>query len=724
MTTAPTTRRSDIEGLRAVAILAVVLDHLLGRPVGGYLGVDVFFVVSGFVITTNLLREHSGTGRIDLLGFARRRALRLLPAAAITIAVTVVIAVAVLPSGRAASVARDAVFAAIGAANWHFAADGTNYFARDAPPSPLQHFWSLAVEEQFYLAWPLLMVLVLGWSRRAAVALVLVLAVASALCAGMAEPVGGYFATQSRVWELASGSLLAFVPDPLGHHHRLRRVVRACSGTVLLAVLLAGDERLGAPMPIAIPAVLAAAGIILSGGQNRESPRLVSAPAQGLASISYPLYLWHWPVIVLLPAVLPGAPPHVLLPLSLLVPLALSIATTWGVERPVRSWATARSAPERDTPSRSRRPLRHRARGRLGQDRSRALLAGMVALSTIAILLCVKAVGADQSRVDSSVADGEVAATAERDPAADPDRTGAVADPDRDDTDVDPDGTAGPALDQRRAAAIRAGLGLRSWPSTTPSIDDVSADDYLTRQVSSPRWADVLRCSQQTGGRDRTSCTFGAPDGRLAVLVGDSTAAFTMPALRQLVEGEGSAWRILDLARFGCPFTAAEIHFDTDGDGCERHKQQVVTTIEELQPDLVLVMNAEGSRDESTPLVDGLRDLLDETRTDAAIAFLLPNPVGPDIRSCAVPGGRPAMCETRPSAQQRRLVARLDGVRLVDTTPVWCASSRCPAVIDDQLVRVDALHVTPEAAATAASAMGRALSAAGIELGRSTDDGS
>ncbi|QKS21626.1 hypothetical protein HUN58_18285 [Curtobacterium sp. Csp1] len=286
----------------------------------------------------------------------------------------------------------------------------------------------------------------------------------------------------------------------------------------------------------------------------------------------------------------------------------------------------------------------------------------MVALSTIAILLCVKAVGADQSR-------------------ADPDRTGAVADPDRDDTDLNPDGTAGPALDQRRAAAIRAGLGLRSWPSTTPSIDDVSADDYLTRQVSSPRWADVLRCSQQTGGRDRTSCTFGAPDGRLAVL-------------GQLVEGEGSAWRILDLARFGCPFTAAEIHFDTDGDGCERHKQQVVTTIEELQPDLVLVMNAEGSRDESTPLVDGLRDLLDETRTDAAIAFLLPNPVGPDIRSCAVPGGRPAMCETRPSAQQRRLVARLDGVRLVDTTPVWCASSRCPAVIDDQLVRVDALHVS------------------------------
>ena len=213
--------RTDIDGLRGLAVLAVFAGHL-GLPLapGGFVGVDVFFVISGFLITSLLVREASRTGRISLLGFYARRARRILPAAAVVAVATVVASVLFLPLVRAVEVITDSVWAAAFAANIRFATVGTDYFAKGEPASPLQHYWSLAVEEQFYLVWPLLLVGA-AWlaaarggtlGRRTPLLLIGVLSTASlawSVYATYESPTTAYFSTLTRAWELGVGAALA-----------------------------------------------------------------------------------------------------------------------------------------------------------------------------------------------------------------------------------------------------------------------------------------------------------------------------------------------------------------------------------------------------------------------------------------------------------------------------------------------------------------------------------
>ena len=143
--------RPDIQGLRAVAVLAVVANHLFGFPAGGFIGVDVFFVISGFLITGQLFREHHKQGRISFADFYRRRVRRIFPISTVVIIVTVAASFVIYLTARAQTVAVDGIWALFFAGNWHFAFLGTDYWANTGSISPLQHYWSLAVEEQFYL---------------------------------------------------------------------------------------------------------------------------------------------------------------------------------------------------------------------------------------------------------------------------------------------------------------------------------------------------------------------------------------------------------------------------------------------------------------------------------------------------------------------------------------------------------------------------------------------
>ena len=338
--------RADIQALRALAVTLVVLNHLWpDRMTGGYVGVDVFFVISGFLITSHLLKELMATGRIRLGQFYARRIRRLLPAALLVLAVGLGASWLLLPNSRWIDTAFEVLSSAFYVENWVLAAKSIDYSASTDSATVAQHYWSLSVEEQFYLIWPLLL-LGLFWiaaRRRTSVRGVLLAGVAAVILAGLAAsvhttqatPSQAYFVTPVRAWEFGAGALVAL---GLGRV-RLGATAAKCLG--LLGLLLIGLSAFTFNSATPFPGWLAAlpvAGtslVILAGNDDRR-PALRglvgSLPVQHIGSVSYSLYLWHWPVIVVSPFVLGRTPTDMDKALVLALSLVLASITKVLVE--------------------------------------------------------------------------------------------------------------------------------------------------------------------------------------------------------------------------------------------------------------------------------------------------------------------------------------------------------------------------------------------------------
>ncbi|MGB4136050.1 MAG: acyltransferase, partial [Microbacterium sp.] len=314
MTSRPTktvsAMRADIQGLRALAVTMVVVFHLYPRVLsGGYVGVDVFFVISGYLITGHLLREVQETGSVRVGRFWARRARRLLPAAFTVLAVSVLAVWIVLPITALHQNFTEIGFAAGYVLNWRLAAMSVDYLGADDQPSIVQHFWSLSVEEQFYLVWPVLILLVLWgarwmlrdrspWRKPAlagALALVFAVSLTYSAVATEASPPEAYFATTTRAWEFAAGGLLCFLPAL-----RVPEAVRAVLGWLAVAaiVLVAAtySGRTAFPGVAALLPVLATALLIHLGGAGvgaRWSPQRFAdvRPVRFLGDVSYAVYL-------------------------------------------------------------------------------------------------------------------------------------------------------------------------------------------------------------------------------------------------------------------------------------------------------------------------------------------------------------------------------------------------------------------------------------------------
>lgn len=360
--------RRDIQGLRALAVLAVVGAHALGWPAGGFVGVDIFFVISGFLITGMLLSELRTRGRVSLGGFFARRARRILPAALVTLAAVVAAAFVLFNSVRADQTLWDAVSAALLVSNWRFAAQGTDYFHATDAISPLQNFWSLSVEEQFYLVWPVLLVLLaliapVAARRRGVMRVVAAVAAGAVVAASFAwaltqtetQPTLAYFSTLTRAWELAAGALLAAAVPVLA---RIPRAVGIALGWVGLAgavysVLTIEPAAAGFPAPAAALPVIATC-LVLAGGVAGDPRQRHLFPLSNRVSVfvgdmSYSLYLWHFPVIVFAATLLPASEELVWVVLAAVA--VLSLASYFIVEQPLRyaPWLGGRmpSAPSR-----------------------------------------------------------------------------------------------------------------------------------------------------------------------------------------------------------------------------------------------------------------------------------------------------------------------------------------------------------------------------------------
>ncbi|MGZ4244390.1 MAG: acyltransferase family protein [Solirubrobacteraceae bacterium] len=309
--------RADIQGLRAIAVLAVVANHLAGWPTGSFVGVDVFFVISGYLITGILVREFEARQMISFPGFYARRIKRILPAGLFVIGATVCATRVLAGIDRYHFAAADAIAAVLFSANWHFAHTGVNYFNQSLPPSPLQHYWSLSVEEQFYFVWPWLMLglLLIGLRLRfwrheharlvagVAIAVISGISLAWAFADTARSPTAAYFSTVDRAWELGVGALVAIAAGPIARCDlRLRRLVAWAGLLGVLCSLFVVPTSSGFPAPWALLPTLSTAAVLGAGAglSGRSLLPLTNPVSQYLGEISYSVYLWHFPVVVLI----------------------------------------------------------------------------------------------------------------------------------------------------------------------------------------------------------------------------------------------------------------------------------------------------------------------------------------------------------------------------------------------------------------------------------------
>ncbi len=688
--------RPDIQGLRTIAVLLVVLDHLVAWPSGGFVGVDVFFVISGFLITGRLLREGDKYGKIPLGNFYRLRARRILPMALLVLLVTVAASSMLFLGSRAASVYVDAGWAAVFAVNWRFAAVGTDYFQSALPPSPLQHYWSLAVEEQFYIVWPLIIGVVLLISRKFSRGLdahrsIMFAAVgiiggsfAWAIYESTSNPTVAYFSSVSRAWELAVGALIAVSASALSGTPRPLRNVLAATGIVGIfgsAVLI--TPQMAFPAPVGAAPVISTALVIAAGvGSSTTvaaSKVLGVRPMVYVGTLSYSLYLWHWPVIILLAAVLDEGLLFNVVAIATMS--ALTVCSYHLIENPILQ---SDFLPLKKVRRRRRKHI-SRQRDGLNKDTQVVLLGG-----ALAGLLALTAVALQPVTPP---------------PAAGPTAVLAAGDSRGDGSD--------PLVRE-----IRLALDAEEYPSLNPPLDDLDIGRAVELEPES-------QCMNPPTLADPTLCTYGPPDAaRSIVVVGDSIAVSWMPGVRAALEPQG--YTIHGIALSSCPFLMADITLENDPAAaarCNASRTSVVDQINALRPDVVVMSDVEQSIRRIPVPSSPTAWQAARTSAMAAIApsgarvvILSPNPAGTAPAECASAVKKPSACTSQPSPawtikrEADQAAARsFSGAKFVDTSSWFCVQGQCPIFVAGQTVRWDNAHVTSQYAQFLAPKIGPAI---------------
>jgi peptidoglycan/LPS O-acetylase OafA/YrhL len=297
--TAKLSHRREIQGLRALAVLAVITNHLFPKLLpGGFLGVDIFFLLSGYLITSQLMElSLIDNTRLGLLVFYARRIRRILPSALLVIWVSVFFAYRYLGPVVGNETLRDARWSTLFFANSHFNSLKVDYFGQGITSPLLQHYWSLAVEEQFYIVWPIVLLLIVRLlrthSKKFLLAVISVIGITSFSSIFIIEETLTYFATQTRIWELCLGALLAIIGAK-----KSSRLLQRIALAVLLGSLLLISSSNQIPGLIVVP-VLLATGLLLDISDPKIKLLLSNRVMHYLGDLSFVLYLWHWPVIEL-----------------------------------------------------------------------------------------------------------------------------------------------------------------------------------------------------------------------------------------------------------------------------------------------------------------------------------------------------------------------------------------------------------------------------------------
>ena len=712
--------RPDIEGLRGVAVSLVVLFHagLLSKAstqlTGGFIGVDLFFVVSGFLITGLLIRERERTGRIGSSRFYARRVRRILPAAAVTLLITIPLANGLVTLVNRSAVMQDAASAALSVANIRFAMT-TDYF-NPVSYSPFLHFWSLGVEEQFYFIWPALLALVAWkWPRPgAAVALTVVVVVSfiASLTLTYSSTSTAFYMLPTRAWQLGAGGLLAIGSGSLD---LLPKVIRsaikqtlAFAGWAALAALITAAfviDSVATPYPGTAALIPTVAGVLLiASGTERSGPGILLRlpPIRFLGKISYSLYLWHWPVLVL------GG-------LYLTTPLqpwlssgqALALA---GLSIPVAflSWALVEE------------PFR---RGVIPLPRpSRVVMAGVAVMLAVALVGTTFDFGAQSALAaldgpdPSSTPTPAVAATpsptptmsslaprtvlTDATPTPIPEMTPALT----------PGPSSGPPSSYAVTSAIRPSLGK-------------AATDY-----EQPWHDNCLGWKATTAPNTSSNCVYGNPSGTYTVaLVGDSHASALFPGVDAVAKAHG--WKLIPYLKIDCSFLDFNdlVYYGPPSvpyPECMAWNNNVVSKLQNSPPDLVIISMSRwiftdnGAEENATAEGKALVRMIQKLPAGQRVVIIKDPPLPtnekvPDCLSTYLSDYRKCEYSQRVgfgSAMGTRedIAADGTGARLIDLTPEICpGTGNCPVVLDNMIMWRDEHHLT----ATFSTSLGPAIDA-------------
>ncbi|MDG5481762.1 acyltransferase family protein [Mycolicibacterium gadium] len=697
--------RPDIEGLRAVAVVAVVLFHADVPGVsGGFIGVDVFFVISGFLITGLLWREVSTAGTVRLRRFYGARARRLLPASATVGVVTAIAAAFLLPPLQAHSTFGDGIASALYVSNYWFILHGVDYLAPVMPPSPFEHYWSLGVEEQFYLVWPA-MIIGTAWlirrtrrrptgahaapSRSPYLAVLVFVAATSfalSLVISYVIPAVAFFSLPTRAWQLAVGGLLALTASQWS---RLSALPAAIVGWAGLAVIVLACTLLDATtLYPGVAALLPVLGAVLVIGAGCASPSqgcgrvLTTSPMQAIGRVSYSWYLWHWPVLLFAPLLLGhslGLPGRLV---AVLVSAGLAVLTLRLIENPLRFATSIRQSPAR----------------------SLALGGAATAVAVcvcVVLMLLVPNPGTGRGAPTDALNVSETA----------PPFMGRNM-------------NASDAAVQQGFEQVQAAVAASLAPGAVPS----NLNPPLT--VAGAELKDLLAggCMRNGVQAGQPECATGDTSSATTVaLVGDSHAAMWRPALEQVAQQQG--WRLETMAKAACPLLDLPITNPIRRlvSRCGQWRDEIIDRLQAKPPQLVVVsmwrgyVAGQGGYDPGftsydTAWNESLTSLVERLRGIGSKVLVIGPIPAPrqsvpiclsghldDAAACAAPRST-AVNESGVAAESAAVVA--GGGQYVDITDLFCTSERCPVIVGNSLVYFDWTHVTSQYARQLAPVVG------------------
>lgn len=683
----PSPYQPEIQGLRAIAVVIVVLYHLWPqRLTGGYVGVDVFFVISGFLITAHMYREVRDGSKVGLTRFWARRIRRLLPASILVLLVSLLGVFLWVPSTLWEVAARQIGASVLYVQNWILAGDSVDYSAQHNDASAVQHYWSLSVEEQFYFVWPLLVAALLFVARRPAVARRLgrlgsprAMMIAGITAVGTASlvysivltalnPSVAYFATPTRVWEFAAGGLMALVFNGRQYSGRLSSAL-AWAGLLLIAFSALTYDG-GTPFPgwtAVVPVAGTALVLVCSGNTAVMNARwwLSRKPMTFLGDVSYGLYLWHWPLIVIVPFVLGHAmttPERILL---LLASILLAWITKLTVEDPLRRGRALKTSP-----------------------RAYAFTAGGMIL-TVALCFGLTASAYSTPSADRAAELGDCYGP------------GALV----------PANGCGPVV------------GKES-PSPAPAL--------VAKQNTQPLHPG---CQADAVGTDIVSCDLGvdAEQARETVaVVGDSHATAWFPALETLAKDRG--WHIKTYTKSSCPVTAAlrvqpGEKTDSNQRDCFAWGQKVtdelvadkkITTVFAASYSTAFAFMSPDSKKLQNPAVDGFAEVWRHWMTAGKRVVVfddVPRTNGEYVPTClarhqnaldcAVPVGKAYPAGIAITNAAKAMAS--EGVHRINLRDQFCDKALCYPVVGSMIVYRDFSHISAEYARALAPYMAKQL---------------